>query len=135
MQDHKDNEDTEKKDNTDDQGRSYQTEQRPVSGGERRADDVRRQDENPFEGDDRRNDPDRRTLDDRRGMLFDVVCKTSGSLTTIEDWLDDHCQGTWTLVILDVAVGDDLTEKNVKVMFELATDKHKFVEQYGKDHE
>ncbi|NQU61959.1 MAG: hypothetical protein HQ512_12580 [Rhodospirillales bacterium] len=115
------------------QDKSYPTEQRLDDGGERRALESRRETEDPFKGEEQRNEQDRRAETDRREMAFGVDCKTSGSLTTIEDWLDDHCQGTWKLIILEMEVAEDLAKKNVKVMFELEHDKDQFVLLYGKE--
>lgn len=109
------------------------TEQRSAVDSTRRSDseEDRRQSDEEFEGEEKRYEPARRSQpDDRREITHAVICKTSGSLTTIEDWLDDHCEGEWNL-ILD-ALDDDLTRKSIRVMFELAGDKEKFIQVYGR---
>jgi hypothetical protein len=32
-------------------------------------------------------------------MGLEVVCRTTGSITKIEDWLDDHCESGWQVVL------------------------------------
>lgn len=76
-----------------------------------------------------RQDPARRTQEERRSTTFDVVCKTSGSLNSIEDWLDDNCQGDWELVLLNL--GEDMSQKSIKVIFSLHPDKDQFIKNYG----
>ncbi len=114
------------------QDRFVPTEQRSTVDSSRRSDseEDRRQSDEEFEGEEKRHEPVRRSQPDRRDIVHAVICKTSGSLTTIEDWLEDHCEGEWNL-ILD-ALDDDLTQKSIRVMFELAGDKEKFIQVYGR---
>lgn len=98
----------------------------------RRASGERRQASDSGPGTDgkrQRGDSDRRTQEERRGDTFDVICKTSGSLNSIEDWLDDNCDGDWELVLLNLGV--DMSQKSIKVIFSLISDKTQFVENYG----
>lgn len=97
----------------------------------RRTDNERRDDDGgpSFEGSEQRQPPERRIEDERRSDTFDVTCKTSGSLNTIEDWLDDNCDEDWELVFL--GSGADMSLKAIKVIFSKNSDKTKFIEKYG----
>lgn len=110
------------------------TEQRESFESTRRDGEERRQEaapgEKPFEGVDRRQNIDRREASDRRGMRFGVIYKTVGSMTEIEDWLDDTCDGEWNLILQDM--DDQLIQKTLRVMFEFEEDKKKFVELYAR---
>ncbi len=101
----------------------------------RRSDEERREDQvaasaaqSPPEKE-QRVSSERRTKEKRRNVTFDVICKTSGSLNSIEDWLDDNCKENWELVLLNL--GEDMTEKSIKVIFTLFSDKNQFIEKYG----
>lgn len=106
-------------------------ERREEPGGIRRSGDERRDEEegSAFEGSEQRQPPERRTEDERRSDTFNVTCKTSGSLNTIEDWLDDNCDEDWELVFL--GSGADMSLKAIKVIFSKFSDKTKFIEKYG----
>ena len=104
-------------------------EQRSQVESDRRSEDSRRHSEEDFDGEEKRQEPERRSQSKRRSITFEIIFRTSGSLTTIEDWLDDHCLGEWNL-ILD-ALDENLSGKNIKVMFELAEDREKFIQVYG----
>ncbi len=108
-------------------------EQRSAVDSTRRSDETRRHEQEDFEGEEKRHEPDRRVDPDRRGMTFDVNCKTSGSISTIEDWLDQHCKGEWNLIL--AARTGDLTQKSIRIMFELSEDKEQFINLYGKTKE
>ncbi|MDA0306834.1 MAG: hypothetical protein O3B76_11215 [Proteobacteria bacterium] len=101
----------------------------------RRSDEDRRENQNADSAakslpeTEHRTASERRTNEDRRNVTFDVICKTSGSLNSIEDWLDDNCKEAWDLVLLNL--GEDMTEKSIKVIFTLFSDKTKFIEKYG----
>ncbi len=109
-------------------GRFLPSEQRSAVESRRHADEDRRQCEEPFEGEDQRQEPQRRSEEERRGIIYDITCKTSGSVGVIEDWLDDNCEGEWKIVIEDV--DDDLVNKNLRVMFEYAEGREKFLRHY-----
>ena len=82
---------------------------------------------------------DRRAQDDRRDgaregserrrLLHGVRLKFSGAMANIEDWLDVHCDGECSLVIVEIS--DDLTRKTVEVMFENSEDREKFKASAG----
>ncbi len=108
-------------------------EQRVAVNSTRRSDEVRRQAEGSFGGEERRVTPDRRKIPDRREMGLNITCKTSGSLTNIEDWLDENCQSGWKVVLKKI--GRDLVEKHLMVMFETEADRDTFLDKYLKKSE
>ena len=55
------------------------SEQRSAVDSTRRTDEARRQNEEPFEGEEKRQEPERWSEEERRGISYDVTCKTSGS--------------------------------------------------------
>ena len=93
----------------------------------------RRQSEEPFEGEEKRQEPQRRLEKKRRSIPYDLTCSTSGSITEIEDWLDNHCEGKWKMILEDI--DDDLVKKNLRVMFEYAEEREKFFRLYIKEEE
>ncbi|MEE9316670.1 MAG: hypothetical protein V3U48_00100 [Rhodospirillales bacterium] len=109
------------------------TEQRSAVESSRRSEEDRRQSDEEFEDEEKRHEPERRSPPDRREITHAATCKTSGSLAAIEDWLDDFCEGEWNIVL--EALDDDLTQKSIRVMFELAGDREKFIQAYGRDGE
>ena len=106
---------------------SLPSEQRSAVDSTRRTDEARCQIEEPFEGEEKRQEPE------RRGISYDVTCKTSGSIGVIEDWLDDNCEGEWKIIIEDT--DDDLVNKDFKVIFEYAEERQKFLRLYIKKEE
>ena len=63
-------------------------------------------------------------------MGLEVTCKTTGSITNIEDWLDDHCESGWQVVLKKI--DRDLVVKQLKVMFETTDDRDIFLDKYLK---
>lgn len=107
------------------------TEQREEYDSTRRSGEERRENEEPPpEGEERRETPERRSVDNRREMNYGISYKTGEGMTRIEDWLDDQCQGTWTMIL--IGMDDDLIKKNLRIMFELEPDKTNFVENFIK---
>ena len=96
----------------------------------RRDDDERRQSVESPEAEERREPPDRRKQIDRRTIGLEVICKTTGSITNIEDWLDDHCDSGWQVVLQKI--GKNLDIKHLKVMFETEADRDFFLDKYLK---
>jgi len=90
---------------------------------DRRETDERRSDEIFF------GDADRRSAARRQGLARKLTCgilfSTPGAVAEVEDWLDDHCKGDWSLNI--EGMDDDLVKKSLKILFELETDKQRFV--------
>lgn len=109
------------------------SEQRAEVTSTRRDEEERRQSEKPFEGEEKRQEPERRSEEDRRGITYDLTCVTSGSLAEMEDWLDDHCEGQWNVIL--VGMDDDLVKKKLKVMFEFEEEREKFFRIYIKREE
>lgn len=95
------------------------------SGGEQRI----AQDKDAFEGKEQRRASERRSQQERRNVTFDVVCKPSATLTIIEDWLGENCKDKWKLVVLDS--GAEMSQKRIKVLFTLFSDKTKFISKHG----
>jgi len=81
-------------------------------------------------GHDRRSGGDRagpeRRQSDRRGMAYGVLLSTARSVASIEDWLEPNCEGDWTIV-LDEIDDDNFGKKRLRIMFELESDKQKFI--------
>lgn len=73
---------------------------------------------------------DRRVAQDRRNIHFGVKFATTGSLITLEDWLDVHCSEAWRLVLL--GMDDDLDRKEIQIMFASKADKDRFVANFMK---
>ena len=111
-------------------GRFVPSEQREAVDSTRRSDEERRQEEESFEGEENRATPDRREKPDRREMGLNVVCKTSGSLTNIEDWLDENCQSGWKVVLQKI--DKNMVKKHLIVMLETEADRDIFLDKYLK---
>ena len=132
MDDPLDSDEGEKDENKDNKEaeRFVPTEQREAVDSTRRSDEERRQEEESFEGEENRAPPDRRKIPDRREMGLNVVCKTSGPLAIIEDWLDENCQSGWKVVLQ--RIGKDMVIKHLTVMFETEADRDTFLDKYLK---
>jgi hypothetical protein len=61
---------------------------------------------------------DRRIL--RHGLLYTM----SGSTTVVEEWLEDHCDGRWYVMLEDL--NEELDRTTIRVLFEIESDKQKF---------
>lgn len=119
------------KEESKEEDRFIPTEQREEFESTRRSGEERREsEESPPDDEERRETPDRRSVDDRREMKYGIIYKTAGGMTQIEDWLDDHCQGDWSLVL--TGMDDELIQKSFRVMFESETDKTGFIENFIK---
>lgn len=75
-------------------------------------------------GANRRAEADRRPHPDRRRMVHAVRFRTSSPVIRFDDWLEDHCDGRWSMV-LD-ACDEDLVWKTLRIMFEHERDKDAF---------
>ncbi|NQV84042.1 MAG: hypothetical protein HQ494_09505 [Rhodospirillales bacterium] len=95
--------------------------------------ETRRTEEAGLDSDGFSSIPEYRDPDDRREILFSVICFTSGSIDTIEDWLDDNCEDEWRVVLQ--GVGEDLTRKKLNVMFKAKVDRAKFDNYFHKTSE
>ncbi|MBL6948200.1 MAG: hypothetical protein ISR51_05945 [Rhodospirillales bacterium] len=61
-------------------------------------------------------------------MGLKVPCKTSGTIESIEDWLDLNCDNGWSVVLQ--RVDEDLTTKHLIVKFETESDRDRFLDKY-----
>ncbi|MEK9724282.1 MAG: hypothetical protein VW405_12495 [Rhodospirillaceae bacterium] len=62
----------------------------------------------------------------RYGVLF----ATEGAVADVEDWLDDSCEGDWSLIV--EGMDEDLIRKSLKITFELEADKLRFINEYAR---
>ena len=88
-----------KADSSGGQGDRFIPSEHRIADTPRRADEDRRQAEEGIDGEEGREPTPRREPFDRRSMGLEVVCRTTGSITKIEDWLDDHCESGWQVVL------------------------------------
>ena len=65
-----------------------------------------------------------------RKALHGVQYVTSDAIGGIEDWLDMHCRGKWTVAIEDMDVGQ--AKKTLKILFEDPADKQNFIANFAK---
>ena len=65
-----------------------------------------------------------------RTLKCGVLYSTAGAVADIEDWLDDNCKADWSLVV--DGMDDALVKKSLRIMFELETDKTKFVNDFAR---
>jgi len=96
----------------------------------RRTEEDRRQTDAAPQEEERRADESRRQPVDRRSMGLEVISKTTGSISNLEDWLDDNCDSDCQVVLQKV--GMELEIKHLKVMFENETDRDIFLDRYLK---
>ena len=113
-----------------DDGRFLPSEQRTDVDSTRDDIDDRRQSYEPFAGEDRRTTPERRSDAYRRAMTYEVTCKTTGAITTIEKYLNARCEGKWNIRLQDM--DDELVTKSLRIMFELESDRKNFHDYYVK---
>lgn len=104
------------------------SEQRQAGDHPRRSEGDRRQADEAIEGEEKRETPNRRSLPDRRTMGLEVICKTTGSINDIEDWLDDNCDSGWKVVLQKI--DRDMVIKHLCVMFDTESDRDKFLDKY-----
>jgi len=87
-------------------------------------------DDNTIQSDRRSDSADTYAGKERRKLTCGVLYNCYGAIGEVEDWLDDYCEGDFNLVI--EGMDDDLVKKSLKIMFELETDKSRFIEDYAK---
>ena len=85
---------------------------------ERRAGSDRRDGADPQEARERRNG-------DRRRTVHGVEYVTADSLSGIQEWLEENCQGRWSLAL--EAMDSDRVRKTVRLLFEDQKDKQMFL--------
>ena len=85
-------------------------------GEARRSPADRREGGEPRDGEDQRQ-PDGRRHGERRVLRYGLVYTMSGPVAQVEDWLEDHCNGSWSIVLEDL---DEMLErKTFRVLFEV----------------
>ena len=104
------------------QGKDTMNEDTPFHDDRREADSDRRQEQTAVP-------QEHRTEGERRKLVYGVQFTTGGSLLSIENWLDENCQGEWAAVLFDM--DDDLIRKTINIMFELAEDRERFKASAG----
>ena len=93
------------------------------SGGNRRSHAGRREGGAPPDGEDQRRQGDRRGAE-RRVLRYGLLYTMSGPVAEVEDWLDEHCDGGWSMMLEDM--DESLERKTIRVLFEHESDKQKF---------
>ncbi len=73
-----------------------------------------------YVGENRRRDDKQLLKTARHGVIY----ATTGALSTIGEWLDNHCRGEWRISLHDIA--DDLIQKEVCILFESTRDYKAF---------
>lgn len=89
---------------------------------DRRSDEGRQAPGGGYPGADRREA-------DRRVMVHGLLLSTARTVASIEEWLEPNCEGDWTIV-LDGLDEEVLGKKRLRIMFELETDKQKFIAEF-----
>jgi hypothetical protein len=65
-----------------------------------------------------------------RTLTCGVLYSTVGAVADVEDWLDDNCKSDWSLVV--EGMDDDLIKKSLRIMFEVDSDKVKFINDFAR---
>ncbi|MCD6073937.1 MAG: hypothetical protein K0Q70_820 [Rhodospirillales bacterium] len=78
-------------------------------------------------------DRDRRVKSEkteRRQWACGILYKTSIPVTELEAWLDANADGRWAVAL--EGIGEELSSKVLKIMFEDHDDKNAFVEAFSR---
>ena len=76
------------------------------------------------------NPSDRPKKSARRRTVYGVEYVTADSLSNLENWLDNNCQGKWSLGLEGM---DELrVKKTVKILFEEESDKLRFIATFSR---
>lgn len=67
---------------------------------------------------------------DRRKLLHGVAVSTIQSAATLERWLQDMCEGGWSIALEDIDPA--LQTKKFRLMFEHENDKRQFVSRFAR---
>jgi len=105
-------------------------ERRSIVNSTRRDTENQHENEAPFDGEEKRAELERRGIEDRRKKIFGISCKTKGSVSNIEDWLDENCEQEWSVVLEDI--DDAMVEKSIRIMFKSDSDRELFFTHYIK---
>lgn len=96
---------------------------------DRRQEEDRRESAGEYGEDEQRHETRRIGLDRRRcphGLIF----STNESYRVMEDWLDENCQGEWSLGLEELS--ETLDKTSYRLMFEHESDKRLFVEDFAR---
>jgi hypothetical protein len=66
----------------------------------------------------------------QRRLSYGVLFSTVGAVADVEDWLDESCAGDWSLSV--EGMDDALIKKSLRIMFELETDKLRFINDFAR---
>ena len=91
---------------------------------DRRSLAERRAGGEPSDGEDQRERSDRRDAD-HRVLRYGLLYTMSRPIAEVEDWLETHCGGVWSVMLEDL--DDGLERKTIRVLFEIESDKQKFM--------
>ena len=94
-------------------------ERRALTQPQRRSAEPRRQGAAVVDGREKRAAGERRGPSDRRKILYVMTYATNGSIASIEDWLEENCEGEWRVVLQ--GLGEDLVRKSLRIMFKNKT--------------
>ncbi len=61
-------------------------------------------------------------------LRYVLIFTTGSSIPEVEEWLETHCEGGWSLELEGMT--DDLANKNLKIKFSEESDKLKFKEDF-----
>jgi len=105
-------------------------ERRSIVNSTRRDTETRHEYEAHIDGEEKRAELERRFTEDRRKKIFCISSKTKGSVSNIEDWLDENCEQEWSVVLEDI--DDALLQKSLRIMFKSNSDRELFFTRYIK---
>lgn len=109
-------------DTFEDDGRTFLPPDRRLAE-DRRSLAERREGGGPPDGEDQRQRHDRRSTE-RRVLRFGILYTMSRPMAEVEDWLENHCDGGWSVMLEDL--DERLERKTIRVLFEDESDKRKF---------
>ena len=99
-------------------------ERRALTQPQRRSAEPRRQGAAVVDGREKRAAGERRGPSDRKNILYVMTYATNGSIASIEDWLEENCEGEWRVVLQ--GLGEDLVRKSLRIMFKNKSDRALF---------
>jgi hypothetical protein len=76
---------------------------------------------------DRRDKPEK---SERRQWTCGILYKTSIPVMELEAWLDANAEGRWAVEL--EGIGEELSSKVLKIMFEDYSDKNAFIEAFSR---
>lgn len=66
----------------------------------------------------------------RPTLSFGVLYSTEGAVADVEDWLDDNCDGDWSLTV--EGMDESLVKKSLRIMFAQESDKVRFINDFAR---